>query len=237
MIPLPNECLFEIFTYLRTYYRCLFSCLLVNRQWCMNVVPILWSSPLSYFEDKRLIRIYLLSLNDEEQIPLIPLKIMPLNNQKPLFQYTSYTRYICCYGLIQGIVNFLNCDEYNKPCSLYEKVQVIKCSLITMFLRTSRKLEYLSIQGLINNKIMNSLTSYFYENSSVTHLNFYKNQFNFEEINALAEVLYKDTTLNSLSFNNINLGMEGIKIVTGALCENKTLISFSYRYSQLNFDE
>src|SRR5690242_10913031 len=99
MIMLPNECLFEIFNnFLSNYqtdyqndYKSLFSCLLVNRQWCRIIIPILWSEPKHYFKDKRLIRIYLFSLNAEEQAQLIPFKIFLPNNPKPLFEYESYT--------------------------------------------------------------------------------------------------------------------------------------------------
>src|SRR5260363_360931 len=86
MLTLPNECLFEIFNYLKNYYRFLFSCLLVNRQWCRIVIPILWSEPLLRCRDGRLIKIYLMSLNDDEKAPLNPLNILPLNGSIPLFE-------------------------------------------------------------------------------------------------------------------------------------------------------
>ncbi|KAF0474128.1 hypothetical protein F8M41_024752 [Gigaspora margarita] len=79
MIALPNVCLIEIFNKLKDYYRFLFSCLLVNRLWCRNVIPILWSDP--NFRDKRIIKICLLSLNTEEKVPLIQFKILPSNDQ------------------------------------------------------------------------------------------------------------------------------------------------------------
>ncbi|KAF0467840.1 f-box domain-containing protein [Gigaspora margarita] len=90
MIALPNECLSEIFNNLNKGYKILFSCLLVNRQWCRNVVPILWNEPLSHTGDRRLTRIYLLLFNDEEKAPLIPLNILLPNGPKPLFEYTSH---------------------------------------------------------------------------------------------------------------------------------------------------
>src|SRR5690349_10953692 len=92
MTILPNECLFEIFNNFETNYKNLFSCLLVNRQWCRLIVPILWSKPTNYFNDERLIRIYLLALNTEEQALLVPFKIILPKYAKPLFEYESYTK-------------------------------------------------------------------------------------------------------------------------------------------------
>src|SRR5260364_52237 len=102
MITLPNECYYIIFNNLRNNYKNLFSCALVNRQWCRIIIPILWSEPTHHFEDIRLIRIFLLTLNAEEQGLLIPFKITLPSFPKPLFEYTSYITSVNNY-LYDGI--------------------------------------------------------------------------------------------------------------------------------------
>ncbi|KAF0557656.1 f-box domain-containing protein [Gigaspora margarita] len=117
MIELPNECLSEIFKSFgnnnNKNYRFLFSCLLVNRQWCRNVIPVLWSRSLSCIDDRRLMRIYLLSLNAEEKAPLIPLNISLPDGPKPLFEYSFYTISINYHYLEKGIMKWL-CLEVKK---------------------------------------------------------------------------------------------------------------------------
>ncbi|KAF0521651.1 f-box domain-containing protein [Gigaspora margarita] len=154
MITLPNECLSEIFNNFgnnnSNKYRFLFSCLLVNRQWCRNVIPVLWSRSLSHIGDRRLMRIYLLSLNAEEKAPLIPLNISLPDGPKPLFEYSSYTISIQYNCLEKGIINWLSCDDHGpRNFTEYEKkyeeskneIQTITYSLVKMLLRTSEKIK------------------------------------------------------------------------------------------------
>ncbi|KAF0356588.1 f-box domain-containing protein [Gigaspora margarita] len=101
MIPLPNECLIKILSNFKSNYRCLFSCLLVNRHWCRIIVPFLWNEPTEYFNDKRLIRTYVLLLNAEEQTLLIPFEIIIPNYPKPLFEYTRYATSIGIYLMME----------------------------------------------------------------------------------------------------------------------------------------
>ncbi|KAF0522645.1 hypothetical protein F8M41_015480 [Gigaspora margarita] len=188
---LPDECLSEILNNFNTDYRTLFSCLLVSRHWCRIIVPILWSEPTKYFDDLRLIRIYLLALNVEEQALLVPFKINLSNDQKPLFEYSSFATYVGFYledRDTDGVKNWLYKegyeddsmnDDYNyyDDCSYYdydyqefnEHVNAIKCSLITMFLRTSKKLKCLNINELICNKI---LFEKLQKNTTITSLKF-----------------------------------------------------------------
>ncbi|KAF0507725.1 RNI-like protein [Gigaspora margarita] len=55
---LPSDCLSNIFSYFDTDAKSLYSSLLVNRTWCLNVVPILWRrtfylTSLSNFSSKK----------------------------------------------------------------------------------------------------------------------------------------------------------------------------------------
>src|SRR5690242_17507093 len=114
MIALPNECLFKIFDNFRTNYKCLFSCLLVNRDWCRIIVPILWSKPIDHSCSGKLIRTCLSLLNYEEQALLIPFRIILPTYPKPLFEYTSYAT-SSSYYLEDGIDKWFNENYcYNK---------------------------------------------------------------------------------------------------------------------------
>ncbi|KAF0557219.1 RNI-like protein [Gigaspora margarita] len=93
MIPLPNECLHGIFSNIKGQHNNLFSCLLVNRQWCVNVLPILWNE-LDVFWNWKLVRTCLLALNSEERAQLEPFKIILPKESKLLFEYTSYIKTI-----------------------------------------------------------------------------------------------------------------------------------------------
>ncbi|KAF0451919.1 f-box domain-containing protein [Gigaspora margarita] len=138
MITLPNECYYMIFNNLRPDHKNLFLCALVNRHWCRLVIPILWSDPEEHFTDIRLIRIFLLTLNAEEQALLIPFNITLPNHPKPLFDYTNYITSINNY-LYYGIRNWLYDIKYKPFITECELENAVKCSLITMFLRTSNR--------------------------------------------------------------------------------------------------
>ncbi|KAF0486326.1 f-box domain-containing protein [Gigaspora margarita] len=185
MIKLPNECLFKIFINLKGYHKSLFSCLLVDRQWCKNVVPILWSEVP--FKNRKFIRTCLLLLNLEEQTKLIPFDIILPNNSKPLFEYTNYIKSIKITTDC-GILGWLNHEgsgprdliDYSKEDSdSINAVQTIRSSLTLMFLKSCNKLNYLSFRGI-----------------------------NYNEMKILFENIFNKNSLNSLDIGNNQLGIE-----------------------------
>ncbi|KAF0552384.1 hypothetical protein F8M41_021924 [Gigaspora margarita] len=198
MITLPNECLLEIFDNLQTYngillYKNLFSCLLVNRQWCRVIIPILWSKPALY--DKRFIRICILSLNLKEQAQLIPFNINLPNNPTPLFEYTSYISHLTSFhdNLELGIKRWLETDSHPPTSKSFTLKSAIKCSLITMFLRTSGRLKYLSFSGSIYNKSM--VIEHIC--NTLTYLSLQYNCLNSEDGIAIAKYLWRDLPINT----------------------------------------
>ncbi|KAF0532271.1 f-box domain-containing protein [Gigaspora margarita] len=188
MISLPIECYYIIFNNFQHNYKNLFSCALVNRQWCKFIIPILWSEPGYNFGDTRLIRTCLLTLNAEEQASLIPFDISLPSHQKPLFEYTSFITSVSGY-LSKGIKNWFsnqNLFSYNNwfpyddwfsygnlfsyNLSNRELEHAVKCSLITMLLRTCKNLKYLYLDEIICNPIM---LEYFYKNTTITSVDFH----------------------------------------------------------------
>ena len=62
MVKLNVDCLILIFKELRTDKESLFTCLLVNREWCHLVVPMLWKKYSWYYDyeesEKKLFNIF-----------------------------------------------------------------------------------------------------------------------------------------------------------------------------------
>ncbi|RIB06056.1 hypothetical protein C2G38_2218028 [Gigaspora rosea] len=250
MISLPIECHYPILNNLRYDHKSLFSCALVNRQWCRIIIPILWSEPKTYFKDIRLIRILLLTLNDEEKAPLIRFNITLPNHPKPLFEYTSYITSVS-YSLYDGAKNWLDHEGYKIDRSLDD---AIKCSLITMLLRTSKNLKSLSLNEIINDYLIfeslfenttitsmyiyvhvthfkflaiDTLVEILYKHSSLTYLDLSYNKLWSSNVAKLLEALYENTILNSLNLCNNQIGIEGGKMLAKFLCKNTTLTSLN----------
>ncbi|KAF0542487.1 f-box domain-containing protein [Gigaspora margarita] len=163
MITIPNECYYIIFNNLQSDYKNLFSCALVNRHWCRIIIPILWSDSKLPFKDIRLIEIFILALNVQEQALLIPFKIILPSHPKPLFEYTNYITSING-DIYDGIRNWFHFGGYETKWL----ENSIKCSLIAMFLRTSKKLKFICLDELICNQIISENLS---ENTTITSIN------------------------------------------------------------------
>src|SRR5437763_1984022 len=59
---IPTDVLIEIFSHLEDDYETLQSCALVNRIWCENSVPSLWSQPFRDLTPSAIIDVYLACL-------------------------------------------------------------------------------------------------------------------------------------------------------------------------------
>src|SRR5437763_4333732 len=77
---LLNECFKEIFKHVRNQGSGLFTSLLVNKLWCVNVVYVLWSKPFEFIAGKKgsrktasIIQMYLkfLSKEDRKEIEIL----------------------------------------------------------------------------------------------------------------------------------------------------------------------
>ncbi|PKC08410.1 hypothetical protein RhiirA5_416944 [Rhizophagus irregularis] len=103
---LDKDVLFLIFEELKNDKKFLHSCLLVNRNWCVTAVPILWRDPGEYFRTinsnytKKIIKLFnviLLHLSEESRNIL---KIQGINSsitekyQHPLFNYISFWKHL-----------------------------------------------------------------------------------------------------------------------------------------------
>ncbi|RIA88842.1 hypothetical protein C1645_773858 [Glomus cerebriforme] len=110
-IELPTECLIKIFEQFTVKYNqeefdyvSLRSCLLVNRQWCVVAVPMLWEEPLMNLQLHKSthdrfhmpITTYIMSLNDETKIILSKCGIIitPTLKRKATFNYATFLRHL-----------------------------------------------------------------------------------------------------------------------------------------------
>src|SRR2546430_1916226 len=100
MWSLNNDVLFLIFKELKDDKKSLYSCLLVNRTWCITAVPILWKNPETYDEllsMNKLFNVILLNLSEDSRDIL---KNLGINNpltekyKPPLFNYTNFLKYL-----------------------------------------------------------------------------------------------------------------------------------------------
>ncbi|CAG8586454.1 16597_t:CDS:1 [Dentiscutata erythropus] len=95
---LPQETIDEILSHVKHDKHSLYSCLLVNRYWCRQVIPWLWGHPLkilSALESANiapLIRTYISCLSEKERSFLIEHGISLPNYPPPFFHYASYLK-------------------------------------------------------------------------------------------------------------------------------------------------
>ncbi|RIB24936.1 hypothetical protein C2G38_2167244 [Gigaspora rosea] len=170
MKEIPNECIHAILINLVKDSKSLFSCCLVNRLWCLNAIPILWSNPLQRKVSESLIRTYLSTLSLEEKKHLITFGISLSNLPKPLFEYGAFLKVLDTSSTKNGVEMWLKhegfIERYNNE-MLTLAYDITMESLITMFLRTSRNLEEL----LINDQHMfPTLTTFLNAMPGITQL-------------------------------------------------------------------
>ncbi|RIB30768.1 hypothetical protein C2G38_2052739 [Gigaspora rosea] len=215
MITLPNECLSEIFAHIPVniqYRKNLFSCLLVNRQWCRNAVPVLWKEILQSNIKPSLLKIYLASLNKEEQTLLIPFQISLPTIQKPLFDYASYTTLIKISYLRNGIIEWLRYSNYNPTNENSAIIQAISHSLISMFIRTSKNLKEMLIP----------------DDNELTMFPSAKSFVNYKP--GLSQLVKLECLLYAHDYFNISITLEFIKALS-TICTNLREIYFSFKSS------
>jgi hypothetical protein len=98
---LPTECMQQILKYVDDQENGLYSCLLVNKYWCKNVLPILWASP---FQGSFIISHWVLATSNLKST-LSKKAINQLNN----------------YKIIDTFISCLDNKEFNYLNSLFQK--------------------------------------------------------------------------------------------------------------------
>ncbi|CAG8534275.1 6989_t:CDS:2 [Cetraspora pellucida] len=102
-ITMTPDCFAVILNHLQDDKATLYSCVLVNRMWCRLTIPILWSRPFNLVSQNKLntierssaliITTYVSCFSELERQLLIDEGFdLPLNYNKPFFDYTRYLK-------------------------------------------------------------------------------------------------------------------------------------------------
>src|SRR6185369_701146 len=94
---LPPETLSQVFQNLQGDSRSLYACALVNRKWCRQVIPVLWSFPLrfGFVKEKssgQFIESLLSCIEHDDRASLHEAGIKHPGWRKPLFEYATFLR-------------------------------------------------------------------------------------------------------------------------------------------------
>ncbi|RIA80873.1 hypothetical protein C1645_866006 [Glomus cerebriforme] len=117
MIPLPELCLINIFEHFKEDHNTLYSCALVNRDWCLFAIPLLWQNPLEYChkigQSKRIMSLVYTYMACLPEATRQKVGIHVMLQKHPLFDYTRFLRHLFLRILYYGIEEILLfCQEY-----------------------------------------------------------------------------------------------------------------------------
>ncbi|GBB91479.1 hypothetical protein RclHR1_01880010 [Rhizophagus clarus] len=136
MSRLSFDCLTEIFSYLENDKISLFSCLLVNRDWCNVAVRILWKDSSNYSpKTLRTLMTCLINENMTKNKINLPFPIPKL----PMFNYASFCRILSVHEIQSKFKLFVHSPEQ------YTKTQNILTGIFRLFMREITSLKKLDI--------------------------------------------------------------------------------------------
>ncbi|PKK64012.1 hypothetical protein RhiirC2_811789 [Rhizophagus irregularis] len=140
-----EDLLFLIFEKLKNDKKSLYSCLLVNRTWCVTAVPFLWRNPSQFYyatdnSKNILYNVILLHLSKESRVIL---KNQGMNNlitdttyQRPLFDYISFWKYLELY-ILEDVISSKMIEKSNAP--------ILRNEILKLFINKNTKFIQLSI--------------------------------------------------------------------------------------------
>src|SRR6266496_3742757 len=152
MLCLNKDVLFLIFEELKNDEKSLYSCLLVNRTWCITAVPILWRDPdQSYFLSDNsmniLFNVILLHLSEESRDIL---KNQGINNiitetyKRPLFNYINFWKYLDL-SLIENIISSKMIKK--------SKRSIIRNETLKLFINRNTKFNHIHIPEYFDHQL------------------------------------------------------------------------------------
>ncbi|RIA99404.1 hypothetical protein C1645_869974 [Glomus cerebriforme] len=144
MITIDNDNLFIIFEELKDDNKTLFSCSLVNRQWCKIAIPILWRDPMKKNFNEQLLDIIKYSLPNKSKTFLLNQGIDINKNRKlqkkPLFDYIKYCKYLR-FNKFNEYINLLT-----KTLKEEEDYFLIKQEIFKIFINKCSAIKYLDLK-------------------------------------------------------------------------------------------
>ncbi|CAG8449200.1 10056_t:CDS:1 [Funneliformis caledonium] len=229
---LPQECVSHIFEILHDEKddKSLFSCLQVNRDWCIGVVPILYRKPFAKEQRERsksrrskLISTYLSCLTEVEKDCFMKInEIRVCLNTKPLFDYPVYLEEFCNEYLGEKISNWIMLMIKN--ISLMEQqqlLQMISSKLYPLLISKSKNLTYLKIVS-VNSDIPNIYTFLAYPGlENISRFDFTSNESELSNITRLVKELpSRCKNIRTVNFNyKLTTNEDGEIAMAKALCK------------------
>jgi Leucine-rich repeat (LRR) protein len=177
---LPTECMLEIFKHVQAQDSAgLYSCLLVNRYWCKNIVPLLWSRPfegLSTENRYKLIRTYLACLDREDylnlnsSLQLYGIKIPEI--RPPLFNYPMCLEEFS-YKQLEMAVHSTIHIWYNINHHKQDQILLITTTLCKLFMKRSTSLKSFMIDKYLSHSDIPQIST-FIEHPGLSQLTRFK---------------------------------------------------------------
>ncbi|PKY42827.1 hypothetical protein RhiirA4_456705 [Rhizophagus irregularis] len=179
---LPTECMLEIFKHVQAQDSGLYSCLLVNRYWCKNIVPLLWSRPfeaLSTENRYKLIHTYLACLDREDYLNLSSslqsynIKIIEI--RQPLFNYSMYLEEFSYKQLEIAVHSTIHiwCNKTFINNHKQDQILLIATTLCKLFMRRSISLKSFIIDKYFSHSDIPQIST-FIEQPGLSHLTRFK---------------------------------------------------------------
>jgi hypothetical protein len=207
MEKLNIDCLIIIFNKLRGDNNSLYSCLLVNKEWCHLIVPILWERHIYFNCEKKKIfsnTIFSCLPTSSKQLLFdndikLPLTIL---SKSPMFNYVSFCKCLRAYVINNNFINVVfeveNSKEFINKRNLLEqeiyKLFISQCESI-------KKLEWRTSQPLPS--FPGALTCFSQLNSLIVDL-YYVNSNNLYEMAKICK------NLNELYIHNYSQNVPGL---------------------------
>ena len=130
----------------------LYSCLLVNKEWCENAVPVLWSAVFYPIQTIRTgtITTYLSCLNlEKRQILQKQAGInIPTRRRRSMFEYASYLTELNFDKFLKTI--FLWCKKHRKPYRITRRHELVIRSLLELFSLRRANIKYFAMNNVPN---------------------------------------------------------------------------------------
>jgi hypothetical protein len=147
MIKLNTDCLNLIFNELQQDKNSLHSCLLVNKEWCNIVVPILWKEVSWYIEgksEKKLFNTILSCLPLTSKKLLIDNKIkLPNLKERPIFNYIRYCEFPeaeIVDNIVEMVFEEFNIENFNND----NKRNLLEQEIYKLFISQCEEIKELS---------------------------------------------------------------------------------------------
>src|SRR5581483_445633 len=151
MSNLNKDVLYSIFEELQYDRKSLYSCLLVNKTWCVSVAPTLWKNPwkdLNKIRMKSLLNVIISHLPNETIENLKSQGIDLLEYQKPLFDYIRFCRHLNLFNLEKVVFTLKKTEKVEKS-----KILIVRNVILNLLINENARFTHLYIPPRFNLQI------------------------------------------------------------------------------------